>query len=67
MELKPYGATITCNQCREKYNVYNDVSRCGWCGHINSVILNKIQGRWIYPPTLLNIDRVTRLPYYPGD
>jgi hypothetical protein len=67
MNLRRYGATIKCNHCKEKHNMYNNVARCPWCGYYDSVMLAKVPGIWVYPPTLLDIDTVKRLPYYEGD
>jgi len=67
MKLRPYGNIVKCNCCNERFAAYNDIFRCPWCSYYGFVDLASTSGRFVYPPTLLDIDTVTRLPYYPGD
>ena len=65
--MKPYGNIVKCNHCNERFIVYIDIFRCFWCSYYSFVKLCKTIGRFVYPPTLLDIDTVTRLPYYEPD
>lgn len=74
MKLKPYGNIVKCNHCNEHFVVYTDIFRCPWCSYYSFVRLAKTPGRFVYPPTLLDIvddlnlkNNITRLSYYPGD
>jgi hypothetical protein len=67
--LRNVGTVITCNHCGESVTLYDDVARCPWCSYYNSVMMAMLPGDRLhpYPPTLMNIDTVTRLPYYEGN